>query len=76
MLSVIKMRFSAHDVALREYIIAPPAGIRVLTPVESGTDFLAGIVRQQDANATMHGTTEPPAGDPGDPGDPGGPREA
>lgn len=75
-LSVIKMRFSAHDVALREYIIAPPAGIRVLTPVESGTDFLAGIVRQQDANATMHGTTEPPAGDPGDPGDPGGPREA
>jgi len=47
-LSVLKMRFSAHDRALREFTIAPPAGIRVLTPFESGVDVLAGIVRQQE----------------------------
>ena len=33
-LSVPKMRFSAHDLALHEYTIAPPDGLRVLGPLE------------------------------------------
>lgn len=65
-LSVIKMRFSAHDVTLREYSIAPPAGLRVLTPFESGAGVLAGIVRQQEDTGrdTGHseGMTRPSAG--------------
>jgi hypothetical protein len=61
------MRFSAHDVALREYTIAPPSGIHVLTPLESGTDVLDGIVRRQEENTTIQGATEPPAGGPGSP---------
>jgi len=46
-LSVLKMRFSAHDMLLREFSIAPPAGIRVLAPFESATGVLSGIARQQ-----------------------------
>lgn len=46
-LSVLKMRFSAHDTLLREFVIAPPAGIRVLAPLESDADVLSGIARQQ-----------------------------
>ena len=34
-LSVPKMRFSAHDVALREYTIRAPGGLHVLEPEES-----------------------------------------
>jgi circadian clock protein KaiC len=48
-LSVPKMRFSAHDVALREFRIAAPAGLRVLTLAESGGEALTGIARQQGA---------------------------
>ncbi len=66
-LSVIKMRFSAHDVALREYSIAPPSGIHVLTPMESGTDVLDGIVRRQEEDTTTQGATEPSAGGSGSP---------
>ena len=33
-LSVPKMRFSAHDLALREYAIAAPEGLHVLGPLE------------------------------------------
>ncbi len=43
-LSVLKMRFSAHDHVVREFTITSPDGIRVLTPFESG-DVLAGIAR-------------------------------
>jgi len=46
-LSVLKMRFSPHDVLLREFIITPPAGMQVLAPLESGVNLLAGIARQQ-----------------------------
>jgi len=46
-LSVLKMRFSPHDVLLREFIVTPPAGIQVLAPLESGANLLAGIARQQ-----------------------------
>lgn len=43
-LSVLKMRFSAHDHMVREFTITAPEGIRVLTPFESG-EVLAGIAR-------------------------------
>ncbi len=58
--SVIKMRFSAHDVALREFTIAPPAGIRVLTPAETGTGVLAGIARHQGQAETAADAPAPP----------------
>ncbi len=54
-LSVLKMRFSAHDVSLREFRIAPPAGLRVLDLAESGVEALGGIARQQDAPLAMSG---------------------
>ena len=38
MLSVPKMRFSAHDLALREYTIAAPEGLRVLGPLKGEED--------------------------------------
>jgi circadian clock protein KaiC len=48
-LSVLKMRFSAHDVTLREFRITPPDGLRVLAPLETGVQTLEGIARQQGA---------------------------
>lgn len=46
-LSTPKMRFSAHDLRLREFTIAPPEGIRVLAPLESAAGVLGGIVPRQ-----------------------------
>jgi circadian clock protein KaiC len=46
-LSVVKTRFSAHDTRLREFVIEAPAGIRVLTQVQSATGVLEGIARDQ-----------------------------
>jgi circadian clock protein KaiC len=47
-LSVIKMRFSAHDEStVREFTISPPEGIRVLSPAESGSVTLATISQRQ-----------------------------
>lgn len=46
-LSVLKMRFSSHDYTLREFLIAAPQGIRVLTPEESGRELLVGLTEQQ-----------------------------
>jgi circadian clock protein KaiC len=48
-LSIVKMRLSAHDFMLREFVIQAPEGIRVLEPIESGPEVLAGIARQQSA---------------------------
>lgn len=46
-LSVIKMRFSAHDFSsLREFTITPPEGIRVLAPSESDLTALSAIAEQ------------------------------
>jgi circadian clock protein KaiC len=50
-LSVLKMRFSPHDHTLREMLIAPPTGIRILTPDESGREVLAGLSEQQGGPA-------------------------
>ncbi len=46
-LSIPKMRFSAHDYRLREFIVAPPEGIRVLTSDESGEEVLTGLAEVQ-----------------------------
>ena len=46
-LSVPKMRYSAHDVTLREFTIAAPAGLQVLVPFESESGVLDGIARRQ-----------------------------
>ena len=46
-LSVLKMRFSSHDHTLREMLIAPPQGIRILTPGESGREVLAELTERQ-----------------------------
>jgi len=47
-ISVLKMRYSPHDLTLREFTITAPAGITVRGPSESGRGVLAGIARQQD----------------------------
>jgi circadian clock protein KaiC len=47
-LSILKMRFSAHDVQMREFEIAPPGGIRLLTPPQSGDSVLDDVARQQE----------------------------
>lgn len=66
LLSVPKMRFSAHDVSLREFRIETSAGLRVLDPVESGAEMLAGVARQQDMPLakTVEGDTMPADGPP------------
>jgi circadian clock protein KaiC len=46
-LSVLKMRFSAHDLTLREFTISSPAGIEVRAPLESEAGLLAGITRAE-----------------------------
>ena len=46
-LSVPKMRFSAHELRLREFTIAAPEGIHVHTPSESDAGVLAAITRPQ-----------------------------
>jgi circadian clock protein KaiC len=46
-LSVLKLRFSAHDHSLREFTIAPPDGINVLSPLESGRQLLAALAGLQ-----------------------------
>jgi circadian clock protein KaiC len=47
-LSVVKMRFSAHDVStVREFTITAPEGLRVLAPAESDAATLEGIAREQ-----------------------------
>jgi hypothetical protein len=48
-----KMRFSPHDLTLREFTISAPVGIEVRAPFESERGVLAGIARQQ---------SEPPSG--------------
>ncbi len=42
-LSVLKMRYSGYDPALRTFQISPPAGIHVLSPLESGNALLEGL---------------------------------
>jgi len=46
-LSLPKMRLSAHDAALHEFTIEPPAGIKVLGPFESGYGVFADLAGQR-----------------------------
>ena len=50
-LSVLKLRFSDHDTALREFRIRAPRGIEVLEQAESESGVLEGITREQEADA-------------------------
>jgi circadian clock protein KaiC len=50
-LSVPKMRFSAHELRLREFTIAAPEGIYVHTPSQSDAGVLAAITRPQTGPA-------------------------
>ena len=47
-LSMLKVRYTAHDMALREFDIVVPDGIRVLAPFESETGVLQGIASEQE----------------------------
>jgi circadian clock protein KaiC len=46
-LSVLKMRYSAHDLTLREFTISAPEGIEVRPTAKSAHGVLVGIARQQ-----------------------------
>ncbi|HEY8599626.1 MAG TPA: ATPase domain-containing protein [Thermomicrobiales bacterium] len=50
-ISVLKMGFSNFDTTLREFVIAPPDGIRVLTPFE-GDPVVLSTVSGKDEIAT------------------------
>lgn len=52
LLSVPKLRYSAHDLQVREFTITPPVGIRVLSTNESGSGILDAPADQQDAPRT------------------------
>ncbi|MGZ6390594.1 MAG: RAD55 family ATPase [Ktedonobacterales bacterium] len=47
-LSMLKVRYTAHDMALREFEIVVPDGIHVLAPFESGTEVLQSIAADQE----------------------------
>ncbi len=51
-LSVVKMRFSAHDASVRELVIGPPDGIKVRQIGETERGLLEGIARQQGGQMT------------------------
>ena len=63
-LSVLKMRFSEHDYSLREFLIVPDEGIRVLTPDESGWEVLAGLTGPQQGRAEHWNPPLPPQASP------------
>ena len=50
-ISVLKLRYSVHDLALREFEIAAPDGIRVLAPFESDTGVLQSLADDQEDQA-------------------------
>lgn len=60
-LAAPKMRFSAHDLRLREFIIAPPSGIRVLAPFESEPGVLSSVPAPSDPPAGAGTATAPGA---------------
>ena len=72
-LSVLKMRYSLHDLTLREFMIAAPDGISVRGPLESAPGLLASIEREEGEfrpsavsgavsghTGARHGRTQPP----------------
>ena len=57
-LSVLKMRFSAHDFTLREFRIVSPDGLRVLAPDEVGKEVMRGLIEQQGSSSLPHAITK------------------
>jgi circadian clock protein KaiC len=51
-LAVLKMGFSDYDTTLREFVIAPPDGIRVLAPFEGDRALLSDVARS-DGDADL-----------------------
>jgi circadian clock protein KaiC len=47
--SVLKMRFSAHDSTLHEFVIQAPDGIRMLGPFQASTGTLTGFAQPPSA---------------------------
>jgi len=58
--SAPKMRFSAHDLRVREVRIAPPHGMRVLAPLESAPGVFARIAARAGATSDDRGEPAPP----------------
>ncbi len=58
-LSMLKMRYSAYDPTPREFVIAPPEGLRILGPLESESGASQGIAAEQ-APPAWHGLSETP----------------
>lgn len=56
-LSMLKVRYTAHDMALREFEIVVPDGIHVLTPFESDTEALQNIAADQEDQAHTRNNT-------------------
>ncbi|GAC1449367.1 MAG: ATPase domain-containing protein [Ktedonobacterales bacterium] len=56
-LSVLKMRFSAHDAALHEFTIDAPDGIRILGQFESGPGVLTGMPGASQVPGSEHPDT-------------------
>ena len=52
-LSVVKMRFSAHDASLRTFVIEAPTGIRMLSRAHTENGVLEGIAAAQDQQARV-----------------------
>ena len=50
-LTILKLRFSDHDPALREFRIRTADGLRVLGRFESATGVLEGITQDQEQAA-------------------------
>lgn len=61
LLSVAKMRFSAHDMRVREFMIASPQGIEVLPPGSVEWDTLGEHVMPLTTGTYQTGRKRPPA---------------
>ncbi len=68
-LAAPQMRFSAHNVQGREYVLAPPTGIRVLAPDERATGVRKHPLEPEGSSA---GGDTPAQGERRDAHGPGG----
>jgi circadian clock protein KaiC len=57
-LSILKLRFSDHDTALREFRIRAPEGLQVLATEDSAAGVLAGITQQQEHTMLRQSSTQ------------------
>lgn len=64
-LSILKLRFSDHDTAIREFRIRSPKGIEVLEPFESAQGVLDGIARGKEPGSKLDLMGSPNVSQPG-----------